>query len=76
MTRPAKGMKLGWVVGSALNPHFHFHLVILDGLFSQDATDAVQFHPASDLGSRDMQRLQQTLRRRVLRLFLRPRAPR
>jgi hypothetical protein len=31
----------------------------------------VQFHRASDPGSRDLQRLQQTLRRRVLRLFLR-----
>jgi len=59
--------------GSSLNPHFHFHfhLVILDGLFSADADGSVHFHEASDPGSRDIQRLQQTLRRRVLRLFLR-----
>jgi hypothetical protein len=57
--------------GSSLNAHFHFHVVVLDGLFSEDAGGAVQFHRASDPGSRDLQRLQQTLRRRTLRLFLR-----
>jgi hypothetical protein len=57
--------------GSSLNPHFHFHLVILDGLFSAPADGSVHFHEASDPGSRDLHRLQQTLRRRVLRLFRR-----
>ena len=57
--------------GSALNPHFHFHLVVLDGIFSEDPRGTLHFHPARDLGTRDLQRLQQTLRRRTLRLFLR-----
>jgi hypothetical protein len=57
--------------GSSLNPHFHFHIVILDGLFAEDDDGSIRFHPASDLGSRDIQRLQQTLRRRTLKLFLR-----
>jgi hypothetical protein len=55
----------------SLNPHFHYHIVILDGLFAEDDDGSIRFHPASDLGSRDIQRLQQTLRRRTLRLFLR-----
>jgi hypothetical protein len=33
----------------------------------------VRFHPAGDPGSNDLHRLQQTLRRRMLRLFLRRR---
>jgi hypothetical protein len=57
--------------GSSLNPHFHFHVAILDGLFCAGADGSVDFHEASDPGSRDIQRLQQTLRRRVLRLFRR-----
>ena len=57
--------------GSALNPHFHFHLVVLDGLFSEDPDGSIHFHEAGEPGTRDMQRLQQTVRRRVLRLFRR-----
>jgi hypothetical protein len=57
--------------GSSLNAHFHFQIVVLDGLFSEDAHQAVRFHPVSDPGARDLQRLQQTLRRRTSRLFLR-----
>jgi hypothetical protein len=57
--------------GSALNPHFHFHLVVLDGLFSADADGSVHFHEASQPGTRAIQRLQQMVRRRVLRLYRR-----
>jgi hypothetical protein len=57
--------------GSALNPHFHFHLVVLDGLFSEDPDGSVQVHEASEPGTRDIQRLQQVVRRRVFRLFRR-----
>jgi hypothetical protein len=49
----------------------HFHLVVLDGLFSADPDGSVTFHEASEHGTRDLQRLQQLVRRRVLRLFLR-----
>jgi hypothetical protein len=55
--------------GFPLDSRFRFHLVIVDGLFSEEARGALQFHPASDLAGREMQRLQQTLRRRVLNLF-------
>jgi hypothetical protein len=57
--------------GSALNPHFHFHLVVLDGLCSEDPDGSVHFHEASDPGTRDIRRLQQMVRRRVLRLYRR-----
>jgi hypothetical protein len=39
-----------------INAHFHFHIVVLDGLFSEDAHQAAHFHPASDPGARDLQR--------------------
>jgi len=47
------------------------HLVVLDGLFSEDPDGSVQVHEASEPGTRDIQRLQQVVRRRVLRLFRR-----
>jgi hypothetical protein len=59
--------------GSALNAHFHFHVVVLDGLFSGSDDGAVTFHEATHLTADDVQRLQRTLQRRVLRLFQRRR---
>ena len=36
--------------GGSLNPHFHFHVLALDGVFSEDPTSgAVRFHEASGL---------------------------
>ncbi len=52
-------------------PRFRDDGVILDGLFAEDDNGSIRFHPASDLGSKDIQRLQQTLRRRTLKLFRR-----
>ncbi len=57
--------------GSALNPHFHFHVVVLDGLFSEEPDGSVTFHEATHLSAHDAHRLQRTLQRRVLRLFQR-----
>ncbi|MGI9182062.1 MAG: transposase, partial [Longimicrobiaceae bacterium] len=44
--------------GSALNPHFHFHLVVLDGVFSEGEDGAVTFHGAPHLSADDVQRLE------------------
>ncbi len=61
--------------GSSLNPHFHYHLCVVDGLF--DATEMDQhpetrssdlrFHEATDLSPQLLERLQHTVRKRVLR---------
>jgi len=57
--------------GSALNPHFHFHVVVLDGVFSEGDDGSVTFHQATHLTADDVLRLERTLQRRVLRLFQR-----
>jgi hypothetical protein len=57
--------------GSALNPHFHFHVVVLDGVFSEGDDGSVTFHEATHLTADDVLRLERTLQRRVLRLFQR-----
>jgi Putative transposase/Transposase zinc-binding domain len=58
--------------GSSLNPHLHFHLVVLDGVFSQTSdadTRAAHFHEASLLQPEHWVRLQGVVQRRVLRYF-------
>jgi len=55
--------------GSALNPHFHFHLVVLDGVFSSGPDGAVRFHEAADLLPDHWLELPPVVQRRVLRLF-------
>jgi Putative transposase/Transposase zinc-binding domain len=59
--------------GSSLNVHPHFHLVVLDGVFSRSGAgdpDA-RFHEASDLSPAHVQHLEATVQHRVLRLFAR-----
>ena len=63
--------------GSSLNPHFHFHLCVVDGLFqrAEDDTDQdpanpethLRFHEATALTRELLERLQHTVRKRVLR---------
>ena len=63
--------------GSSLNPHFHFHLCVVDGLFEKVEGDTGQarttpcarlhFHEATALTPQLLERLQHTVRRRVLR---------
>ncbi|HUF50169.1 MAG TPA: hypothetical protein VMN60_05015 [Longimicrobiales bacterium] len=55
---------------SALNPHFHFHVVVLDGVFSESDDGSVTVHEATHLSADDVQRLERTLQR-ALRLFQR-----
>ena len=67
--------------GSSLNPHFHYHLIVVDGLFQrvEDDTDQDQttpaarlrFHEATALTSQLLEGLQHTVRSRVLRHFRR-----
>ena len=67
--------------GSSLNPHPHFHLCVVDGLFeriegeaNQDPsslTDELRFHEATALTQELLEHLQHTVRRRVLRHFRR-----
>ena len=37
--------------GSSLNTHFHFHAVVLDGVFARDADGEVRCHEATLLQS-------------------------
>ena len=57
--------------GSSLNAHFHYHLIVLDGVFSEAEDGDVRFHEASDLEPRHWEALQRTVQRRVLRYFCR-----
>ena len=67
--------------GSSLNPHYHFHLCVVDGLFerlegeaNQDPssqTDELRFHEATALTHELLKGLQQTVRKRILRHFRR-----
>jgi len=66
--------------GPSLNPHFHFHLCVVDGLFErlegdpgQDPavqTEDLRFHEATALNPQLLEGLQHTVRFRVLRQFI------
>ena len=53
------------------NPHFHFHLVVLDGLFTEQSDGTVRFDEATHFHADDAHDLQRTVQRRVLGLFRR-----
>jgi hypothetical protein len=63
--------------GSSLNPHFHYHVCVVDGLFEkvEDDTDQgpanpetrLRFHEATALSRELLESLQHTVRKRVLR---------
>ena len=65
--------------GSSLNPHFHYHLCGVDGVFEsvdpnqgpEDPTAGLRFHEATALSPQLLERLQHTVRKRVLRHFAR-----
>ena len=50
-------------------PYFHFHVCVIDGMFSEDPEGSVQFHEATHLTASDWGELQHTIRHRVLRYF-------
>ncbi len=57
--------------GSSLNPHYHYHVLGLDGVVSGDSERGVQFHEAIGLEAQDAQALARTVQLRVLRWFAR-----
>ncbi|MBT3326627.1 MAG: hypothetical protein HN396_10330 [Gemmatimonadales bacterium] len=57
---------------AALNTHFHFHAVVLNGVFSRSDTGEVRFHEAAQLTPEHWAELQYVLQRRVLLTGLPP----
>ncbi|MFO7894200.1 MAG: transposase [Longimicrobiales bacterium] len=57
--------------GSSLNPHFHFHVVVLDGVFTETEGGEVRFDEATHFSAADARALTPVLQRRILRLFQR-----
>ena len=65
-----KSCRLGAVTfiqrfGKALNPHFHFHSCVIDGLFDREGA----YYPINNLSPEDIHATQEHIRKRVLRLF-------
>ena len=56
---------------SALNPHFHYHCCVLDGVFAPDVSGAVRFYDATELTQARIDAVQAKVRRRVLKTFVR-----
>jgi hypothetical protein len=57
--------------GSSLNVHPHFHNAMADGVFALDSDGQAIFYPASELHEKVFTQLQETLRIRILRYFVR-----
>ena len=53
--------------GSYLNSHVHFHVLVTDGVFSDDGEGGAEFHPALELDTADIATVQKKIRRRGLR---------
>jgi len=57
--------------GSTLNPHLHFHCVVIDGVFDAAAAGAIIFHAATGLDPHAIAAVETQVRQRLLRLFVR-----
>ncbi|MCP4306123.1 MAG: transposase, partial [bacterium] len=58
--------------GSSLNEHIHFHIIVVDGVFEPSDNDAgVVFFEATALDESTIAEVQATIRRRVLKAFVR-----
>jgi hypothetical protein len=53
--------------GSAGNLNLHFHILVLDGVFTEALDHSLRFHPAEPPSDEAIARLLATIRRRVLR---------
>jgi len=53
--------------GSYLNSHVHFHVLVTDGVFSDDGEGGAEFHPAAELTDEDVAAVQAKTRHRGLR---------
>jgi hypothetical protein len=58
--------------GSTLNPHLHFHCVVIDGVFEPAPADGVVFHAATGLDANTLVQMQAQVRQRLLRYCARP----
>ena len=58
--------------GSSLNVHPHYHLVVLDGVFSKADDREIAFHEAYDLTPDRIAQVESVVRKRVLRYCARP----
>ena len=58
--------------GALLNPHVHFHCVVVDGVFETDTEpgDSVQFHETPTLSAEQLADIQCNIRRRLLRALV------
>ena len=71
-----RGARIGAVsfiqrFGSFLNEHLHYHSAVTDGVFSENADGEIEFFEAVDLTPQIIEELCETLRRRILRYFVR-----
>jgi hypothetical protein len=57
--------------GSTLNPHLHFHCVVIDGVFDTTAAGDVVFHAATGIDACAIAAVEACVRRRLLRSFVR-----
>ncbi len=59
--------------GALLNPHVHFHCVVVDGVFEADneAGESVRFHETPALSAEQLADIQCNIRRRLLRALTR-----
>jgi hypothetical protein len=57
--------------GSTLNPHLHFHCVVIDGVFDSATTGGVIFSAATGVDANAIAQVQECVRRRLLRTFVR-----
>jgi hypothetical protein len=57
--------------GGSLNPHYHYHVLALDGVVSGDVEHGVRFHEATRLEVPEAEALARTVQLRVLRWFAR-----
>ena len=56
--------------GSTLNAHLHYHSCLIDGVFAQ-TENGLRFYETVGLTQKVIQTAQETIRNRVLRLFVR-----
>ena len=57
--------------GALLNPHVHFHCVVVEGVFEAAADEEVRFHEARGLVPEVLAEIQAKVRRRLLRALTR-----
>ncbi|MEJ2387699.1 MAG: transposase [Chromatiaceae bacterium] len=56
--------------GSSLNAHYHFHACVIEGLYEAE-DEGVRFHAVAELSEAAILQVQEQVRRRVLKAFVR-----